>query len=57
MTRFDSVPDYLWQAAILLAAILIFQIAVRGEFTLSIAVIAVIGFVFVSWAVESIRDE
>ncbi len=57
MTLTDSVPDYLWQAAILLLAILVFQIVVRGELTLSIAVIAVVGFLFVSWAVESLRNE
>ncbi|AHG01104.1 hypothetical protein HALLA_16675 [Halostagnicola larsenii XH-48] len=57
MTTFDSVPDYLWQAVVLLIAILGYQIIARGEVTLSIAVIAIVGFVVVSWAVDSLRSE
>lgn len=57
MTAFDSIPDYLWQAPILLVAILGYQLVARGEVTISVAVIAVVGFVGVSWIVNSLRDE
>lgn len=57
MATFDSIPDYLWQAPVLLVAILGYQLVARGEFTLSIAVIAVVGFVAVSWIVDSLRGE
>lgn len=57
MMAFDSIPDYLWQAPILLVAILGYQLVARGEMTLSVAVIAVVGFVGVSWIVNSLRDE
>ncbi|WP_156184035.1 hypothetical protein [Halostagnicola sp. A56] len=57
MAMFDSIPNYLWQAPVLLVAILGYQLVARGEITLSIAVIAVVGFVAVSWIVDSLRGE